>query len=89
MGKNNEQPKDDAPANTATAPKDGAQMLQVSDREKRTTVLARHKTQYQNYRCAGIVLKQTAESQQVTEAQLEKLRRDPWVEVTEPKVSKE
>jgi len=51
--------------------------------EKTVAVLVRHKTQYKNYRCAGLVLKQTAESLPVTEAQLEKLRGDPWVEVKE------
>jgi hypothetical protein len=42
-------------------------------------VLIRHKTSYPKYRCAGLVLNQKPETYQVTEAQLEKLRRDPWV----------
>ncbi|MDR1251369.1 MAG: hypothetical protein LBK62_04290 [Treponema sp.] len=46
--------------------------------ETRPAVL-RHKTPYQKYRCAGLVLTQKAETCRVTEAQLEKLRRDPWV----------
>jgi len=57
--------------------------------EKLAAVTLRHKTQYQNYRCAGLVLKQQAESHQVTEAQLGRLRRDPWVEVAETKFPKE
>ncbi|MDR0387268.1 MAG: hypothetical protein LBH57_04455 [Treponema sp.] len=43
------------------------------------TVLIRHKTPYPKYRCAGLVLAQKPETYQVTEAQLEKLRDDPWV----------
>jgi hypothetical protein len=41
--------------------------------------LIRHKTQYQKYRCAGLILTQKLESYQVTEAQLKKLEHDPWV----------
>jgi hypothetical protein len=43
----------------------------------------RHKTQYPKYRCAGLVLTQRPEAYQVTGAQLEKLRCDPWVEIRE------
>jgi hypothetical protein len=39
----------------------------------------RHKTPYPKYRCAGLVLTQKPEACQVTGAQLEKLRSDPWV----------
>jgi hypothetical protein len=39
----------------------------------------RHKTPYSKYHCAGLVLSQKPETYQVTEAQLEKLRSDPWV----------
>jgi hypothetical protein len=39
----------------------------------------RHKTQYPKYRCAGLVLTQRPETYHVTDAQLEKLNRDPWV----------
>ena len=42
--------------------------------------LVRHKTKYPKYRCAGLVLTQKPETYQVTEAQWERLRRDPWVE---------
>jgi hypothetical protein len=44
-------------------------------------VTLRHKTQYPKYRCAGLVLTQKPETYQVTEARLEKLRSDPWVEI--------
>ena len=74
-------PEADNPDN-APSPPDKA-------KEKRVEVTARHKTKHQFYRCAGLALKQTAESHQVTKAQLERLRRDPWVEVAEPKDSKE
>jgi hypothetical protein len=49
------------------------------------TVLIRHKTPYRNYRCAGLLLKQQQETCRVTSEQLEKLLRDPWVEVLEAK----
>jgi hypothetical protein len=42
-------------------------------------VLIRHKTPYQKYRCAGLLLTQKPETCQVTEAQLKKLESDPWV----------
>ena len=49
--------------------------------DKKITVLASHKTEYEKYRCAGLVLTRKAENYLVTEAQLEKLKRDPWVAV--------
>jgi hypothetical protein len=48
---------------------------------KTESVLIRHKTPYEKYRCAGLVLTKRPESYRVTEAQAEKLRRDPWVAV--------
>jgi hypothetical protein len=51
-----------------------------SDQEtKKVTVLASHKTEYDRYRCAGLVLTRKPENYVVTEAQLEKLKCDPWV----------
>jgi phage-related minor tail protein len=46
---------------------------------KTKPALLRHKTEYPKYRCAGLVLTQKPETYQVTQAQLEKLRGDPWV----------
>jgi hypothetical protein len=46
---------------------------------KKVTVLASHKTEYDRYRCAGLVLTRKPENYVVTEAQLEKLKCDPWV----------
>ena len=51
------------------------------DTEK-VTVLASHKTDYEKYRCAGLVLTRKPENYLVTEAQLKKLKRDPWVVVS-------
>ena len=48
---------------------------------KKVTVLASHKTDYERYRCAGLVLTRKPENYLVTEAQAEKLERDPWVVV--------
>ncbi|MDR3192353.1 MAG: hypothetical protein LBT87_04745 [Treponema sp.] len=47
--------------------------------------MLRHKTQYPKYRCAGLALTQRTETYQVTEAQLEKLRLDPWVVIEQDK----
>ena len=49
--------------------------------EKTSPALIRHKTPYEKYRCAGLVLTKKPETYRVTEAQLEQLRRDPWVAV--------
>jgi hypothetical protein len=46
-------------------------------------VQLRHKTRYPRYRCAGLVLTQKPETYRVSEAQLEKLRRDPWVVIAD------
>jgi hypothetical protein len=48
---------------------------------KNVTVLASHKTEYEKYRCAGLVLTRKPENYLVSEAQFEKLSRDPWVTV--------
>jgi len=42
-------------------------------------VLVSHKTEYEKYRCAGLVLTRKPENYLVTEAQFEKLSHDPWV----------
>jgi hypothetical protein len=51
--------------------------------EKAAPAQLRHKTRYPRYRCAGLALTQKAETYRVSEAQLEKLRRDPWVVIEE------
>jgi len=62
---------------------DGADIQQDSrDQDtKKIPVLVSHKTEYEKYRCAGLVLTQKPENYLVTEAQFEKLNRDPWVAV--------
>jgi len=66
-------PEADPPNNSQAEPKEGE--------EKKPAVL-RHKTEYPRYRCAGLVLTQKPETYQVTASQLEKLKHDPWVEVS-------
>jgi DNA mismatch repair ATPase MutL len=44
-----------------------------------TAILASHKTAYEKYRCAGLVLTKKPENYLVTAEQLKKLQRDPWV----------
>jgi len=48
---------------------------------KNIPVLVSHKTEYEKYRCAGLVLTRKPENYLVTEAQFEKLKCDPWVAV--------
>jgi hypothetical protein len=61
-------------------PKAGAEKPEGAggDTAETKPVMLRHKTQYSKYRCAGLVLTQKPEAYRVTEAQLEKLRADPW-----------
>jgi membrane protein involved in colicin uptake len=54
----------------------------VAAKAETKPVTLRHKTPYEKYRCAGLVLTQKPEVYQVTEAQAEKLRGDPWVVIT-------
>jgi len=64
------------------APPNGSQNNNNSDQDaKKVTVLASHKTEYEKYRCAGLVLTRKPENYLVTETQFEKLKRDPWVEI--------
>jgi hypothetical protein len=49
--------------------------------EAKRSILASHKTEYERYRCAGLVLTRKPETYLVTDGQLEKLARDPWVTV--------
>jgi len=46
---------------------------------KKIPILVSHKTEYEKYRCAGLVLTRKPENYLVTEAQYEKLNSDPWV----------
>jgi transposase len=66
-------PGDQNPPGTDTAPAE----------EKKVSVVVRHKTGYPKYRRAGLSLSQKAETHEVTEAQLDALKKDPWVEIIE------
>jgi hypothetical protein len=46
---------------------------------KTTTVMLHHKTQFPRDRCCGLVLTQKVKSYEVSDEQLAKLKRDPWV----------
>ncbi|MDR3173581.1 MAG: hypothetical protein LBU19_04960, partial [Treponema sp.] len=48
---------------------------------KKESVRLRHKTGYEKYRCAGLVLTRKAETYLVTADQFVKLQSDPWVEI--------
>jgi len=82
---NNKKDENPAPgAGSALSPKEGSGAAgggADSANEKKKPVTLRHKTEYPRYRCAGLVLTQKPETYQVTESQLERLKRDPWVEV--------
>jgi hypothetical protein len=64
------------------------QQAEPKAEEKKLPAVLRHKTEYPRYRCAGLVLTQKPETYQVTESQLEKLKRDPWVEIVDNKEAK-
>ncbi len=52
---------------------------------KKLSVILRHKTEYPQYRRAGLVLTQKTETYEVTEEQLAMLKKDPWVVVGDGK----
>jgi hypothetical protein len=95
MAKNNSQPGEgpgeirageaaETQAGTAegaaqTEAKTEAEVAKAEVEAKKEDALIRHRTPYEKYRCAGLVLTQKVETHRVTKAQLEKLRRDPWV----------
>jgi hypothetical protein len=54
-----------------------------AEKAKLITVTVRHKTEYQNYRRAGLVLTKTAATHEVTAEQLAALKSDKLVEVSE------
>ena len=56
-----------------------AKAAKAETKPETVPVQIRHKTPYPKYRCAGLLLTQKPETCQVTKAQLERLRRDPWV----------
>jgi hypothetical protein len=47
--------------------------------------MLRHMTEFPGYRCAGLVLTQKATAHEVTEEQLAKLKKDPWVVIVDDK----
>jgi len=71
-----------APKDTAAPNEADVQLDNDQDNGEKVTVLASHKTEYDRYRCAGLVLTRKPENYLVTEAQLEKLEHDPWVVVS-------
>ena len=79
------EPKADLPDAPQDTPQGNPQGKPV---EKKTQAVLRHKTEFPRYRCAGLVLTQKPETYQVTEAQLERLKRDCWVEIGEDKEAK-
>ena len=88
MEKNKSQPGSEIPEEARAraeakareeADKAEAEAKAKAEADKTESVLIRHKTPYEKYRCADLVLTKKLESCRVTGAQLEKLRRDPWV----------
>jgi len=88
--------KDETPAapgaGSALSPKEGSgasrdgedsanEKKQPEEEPKNIAVLAGHKTEYQRYRCAGLVLTSKPENFLVSKTQLEQLQKDPWVVV--------
>jgi len=87
--------KDEPPApgaGSALSPKEGSgaardggdsanEKKQPEEEPKDIAILASHKTEYQRYRCAGLVLTSKPDNYLVSKTQLEKLKKDPWVVV--------
>jgi hypothetical protein len=73
----------------AAAAGKGAEAQEGDDKQARAevkvSIVLHHKTPYPRYRCAGLVLTQKPETYQATALQIERLRRDPWVEMTKAK----
>jgi hypothetical protein len=59
----------------------GGEAPPATQTENKISVTLRHKTEYPQYRRAGIVLKQTPGEFSVTAEQLAVLEKDTWVEV--------
>jgi len=78
-------PEEEAKAKAAIEAKAKAETDSKTGAEPKTAVTVRHKTPNRHYRCAGLALTKTAQTHMVTEAQLKRLRRDPWVETAEVK----
>jgi len=82
-GQNNGNARTDAHAETSAASTNVDNNIgdNTTSAETKTPVSVRHKTPNQHYRCAGLALTRKAQTHEVTPAQLERLRRDTWVEV--------
>ena len=76
-----ETPKPDGAAITPPpeTPKPDGAAVTPPPSEKKTAVFLRHKTQYSQYRRAGLVLSHKAECYEVTDSQLAVLKKDTWV----------
>ena len=65
--------------------KDKSKAGKPAESEKLITVTVRHKTKYNTYRRAGLILKKKAAEMKVTSDQLAALEADSWVEVVSKK----
>jgi hypothetical protein len=74
-------PKAPGPADSQTGAPPNEDQTQGAQESALITIQASHKTEYEKYRCAGLVLTRKPANYLVCAAQLEKLRRDPWVVV--------
>jgi len=71
-------------ADQKSDPQDTPQLKEQDD-SKKSPVTLRHKTEYPQYRRAGLVLTQKAQTYNVTEEQLAALKKDPWVVIGKDK----
>lgn len=61
------------------SPQDGAGKDPPPATEEKIRVTLRHKTEYPRYRRAGLAIAQIPATYNVTESQLARLKKDPWV----------
>ncbi|MDR2942790.1 MAG: hypothetical protein LBV17_09395 [Treponema sp.] len=72
-----------APEDKGGTPPDQGEEKKEQPLQGTISVLLRHKTEYPQYRRAGLVLKQTPAEFYVTAEQLAVLKKDKWIEVKE------
>jgi len=77
-------PQDISKSDQKIDPQDISKSDQKDD-SKKLSVTLRHKTEYPQYRRAGLVLTQKAQTYNVTKEQLAALKKDPWVVICNDK----
>ena len=83
--KNQQGDKQDTPQTDQKIDPQDISKSDQKDDSKKLSVTLRHKTEYPQYRRAGLVLTQKAQTYNVTKEQLAALKKDPWVVICNDK----